>query len=280
MAAGNLPVIVFSHLADSVVEGLRNSTAAAAVLDLLQTDGVPLVFWSSKTRVEIEHVQQELGVNHPFISENGAAVFLPKEYFGFELPYARDLPGYRVVEFGRPYLDVVRTLHDTASRLRIPVIGFSDMSVEEVAADCNLPLLQARLATLREYDEPFRIVDQSSSARQQLTRGLRSAHLSCVWAGRYAHAGAVFDKGAGIELLTGLYRRAFGPVLTVGIGASLNDVPLLQRVDRPIFVQSEDDRLLATRVLEAVPAARLTKTSGAIGWADGLVDFAREGHLL
>ena len=61
----------------------------------------------------------------------------PRGYFGFDVPGARDLAGYEAVEFGRPYAEVVQTLHRTAERLAIDIVGFSDMSVEEVARDCH-----------------------------------------------------------------------------------------------------------------------------------------------
>ena len=72
---------------------------------------------------------------------------------------AIDIAGYGVVEFGKPYAEVVALLHRAADRLGIKVVGFSDLSVEDVAIDCDPPLLQARLAGLRKYNEPFRVVN-------------------------------------------------------------------------------------------------------------------------
>jgi len=61
-----------------------------------------------------------------------AAVLIPDGYFSFEVPCDRRLPGYHVIEFGRPYAEVVEVLHRTADRLEIGVVGFSDQSVEQV----------------------------------------------------------------------------------------------------------------------------------------------------
>ena len=134
---------------------------------------------SSRTRAEIEAIQQELEIAHPFVCESGGAVFIPRGYFGFAVPGARDLAGYEAVEFGRPYAEVVQKLHRTAERLAIEIVGFSDMSVEEVARDCHLSLLQARLAKLREYGERFRILDSNELARNRLVRALKANRLRC-----------------------------------------------------------------------------------------------------
>ena len=62
-----------------------------------------------------------------------------------------------MIQFGRPNAEVVTALHHLAGRLGVSVLGFSDMSVAEVALDYEVPLLQARLAKLRDYSELFRV---------------------------------------------------------------------------------------------------------------------------
>ena len=47
-------------------------------------------------------IRQRLNSFHPFVSENGAAVFIPPGYFPFAVPGARERDGYRVLEYGRP----------------------------------------------------------------------------------------------------------------------------------------------------------------------------------
>jgi mannosyl-3-phosphoglycerate phosphatase len=153
----------------------RSCDGAAEALDLLAREQIPLVLCSSKTRAELEVVQQQLGIRDPFVCENGGGVFVPRGYFACGVPNARDIAGYEAVELGRPYGDVVDALHRIAARARVEVIGFSDMSIEDVAFECDMPLMQARLAKLREYDEPFRILDASPSAQPSLQRAARGA---------------------------------------------------------------------------------------------------------
>jgi len=188
-----------------------------ASLARLTRRGIPIVFVSDRTRAELEIIQQELGISHPFICESGAALFVPRGYFGIALAHAREVAGYQAVEFGRPHAEIVTALHRSAARLRIAVRGFSDMSIDEVAAEWGLPLLQARLAKLREYSEAFRVVDAEPAATLRLFGALRAVRVHCTSRGPYHYAGSVRRDVAG-QFLCRLYRRVFGDVEAVAFG--------------------------------------------------------------
>jgi mannosyl-3-phosphoglycerate phosphatase len=268
-------VVVFAGVDGILVDGPTGDFCRAAreTLDLMVSRNVPLVLCASKTRAEIEFIYQGLGTSHPFVCESGAAVFVPDHYFDFDVPYARDVAGYRAIEFGRSYATVVSMLHRAADRVGAEVVGFSDMSVEEVAVDCGLPLLQARLAKLREYDEPFRVIRGDDRTRQRLFKALHASHLGCVSQGRYDRVGAPVDAGIGAEWLRSWYHRAFGDVLTIGVGNRLSHLPFLRRVDIPLIVQTHDTPS-AARLFASLPRARVASGDDSRGWlreiADGL----------
>ena len=112
-------------------------------IDLLARNDIPLVLCSGKTRAQLESVHQLIGIRHPFICEHGAAAFIPPGYFS-RVPDGRSVAGYHVVEFGRSYRDVLERFHLAAARARVDVVGFNDMSIEEVASRCGLSLMEAR----------------------------------------------------------------------------------------------------------------------------------------
>jgi mannosyl-3-phosphoglycerate phosphatase len=253
-----LPIVVFSDV-DGVLRHphLRSCTEAAKALRRLRRENVPLVLCSSHTRAEIEGIQQELGIHHPFVCESGGAAFIPRGYFEFAVPGSRDLAGYQAVEFGRPYAEVAQTLHRTAERLRIEITGFGDMSVEEVACDCHLPLLQARLAKLRDYGERFRLLDPRETTRSRLFSALKAARLRCIAGERYDQVGAPVDNSIGVNVLLALYNRAYGPVLTVGLVDALADDKVLQLVNCPVIVRGDHPGPGGVDV---------------VGWAEAIVD--------
>jgi mannosyl-3-phosphoglycerate phosphatase len=266
---GRLPIL-FTDLDGTLLDHQSYSfDAARDALARIRRARVPLVLCSSKTRMEIEGVQEQLDSFHPFVSENGAAVFIPPAYFPFPIAGARERAGYHVLEFGRPYHEVVDLLHCTAARVKVPVVGFSDMSVREVADACALSMRDARLATRREYDEPFRVVNGNPASRDRLVRALRRAGLRCVKGGRFDHVTGCADKGTSVAALQELYRRAHGAVVSVGLGDSLNDVSLLRAVEIPVVIRNRGTGD-AAHLVRKVPAARVSRAYGPTGWNEAV----------
>ncbi len=244
-----------------------SSEAAREGLDALARSGVPIVLCSSKTQAEILALQRQLAIRHPFISENGGALFIPHGYFPMLPNIVRRLPGGDALEFGSPYRDVIEALHLAAVRLHTHVIGFNDMSEEEVASMCGLPLARARLAKMREYDEPFRILNVTPGSRARLRAALHVRGFRHSRGGRFDHVTGPTDKGVPLTALRNLYERNVGgPVLTVGFGDSPNDIPMLSKVDIPIVVRNRRGGGTA-RLMSAVPAARVTARDGGAGWS-------------
>ena len=248
-------------------------------VDLLGRQGIPLVVSSSRTRAQIELLQQELGIRHPFICECGAAVFVPRDYFGAPPEGGHAVAGYDAIDFGRPYADVVERLHATASRLGIDVIGFSDMTVDEVSLDWNMPLLEAHLAKLREYAEPFRVVGKDPEAFKRLSRALAHVGLRCRKGTRYHHVSAVADPGTSVRVLRGLYRRADKSVVTVAVGCCADDLTLLRMADVPVVVRGADGGE-TSRLHNALPGARVTAETGPAGWLEAITAVVGERAAL
>jgi predicted mannosyl-3-phosphoglycerate phosphatase (HAD superfamily) len=190
------------------------------------------------------------------VCEHDGATFIPLRYFDFEVPRAREVPGYVAVEFGLPYALVVDTLHRTAQRLAIEVTGFNQMSVDEVARDCQLPLPQARLAMLREYGEHFRVLGPVDDARPRLFKALTGLGLRCVRGMPFDHVGAPVRSGTGLKFLSSLYERAHGTLLTLGLADAMADESILPMVDRRILLC--DDVSVNGRV-------------DVVGWAEAIV---------
>lgn len=261
-------IVVFSDV-DGVLRAPHGPvfTTAAAVLKQLALDDAALVLCSGRTRAELEFVQQKLDITHPFICENGGAVIIPSGYFDVEVPDARGVGGWRAVEFGRAYADVIDILHRTANRQRIEIVGFSDMSIEEVATECQLPLLEARLAKLREYEEPFRLVDPSMAVRSRLFKALDAASLRAREGRPFHRASAPVDSTVGMKLLTGLYQRGRAGLITVGVTNTAPDTNTTPDTNLFRFV---DHAILAA---DHNPGE---ESVDVVDWAEAIVDRVRQ----
>ena len=239
---------------------------SVAGVERLKGAGIPLVFCSAKTRAEQEVYRRKLEVFHPFVVENGGAIFIPRDYFPFSFDYHKDMAEFLVIELGISYQEIRRLLSKVREEGGFHFRGFGDMTAEEVARVSGLDVESARLAKQREYDEPIVIASPSppvilrersdrrislriNSARQsQITSGetarflekIKQAGLNWTHGGRFYGAMGDNDKGKAVKILTGLYRRMWGEVETIGLGDSLNDLPMLAAVDIPVLVQKKD----------------------------------------
>jgi predicted mannosyl-3-phosphoglycerate phosphatase (HAD superfamily) len=257
-----VPIVVVSAADDALRDRGPVSTARAAeALRLLRDERVALVLYSNHTRSELELIQQELGILHPFVSEGGAALFVPTGYFAQQIPGARRRAGHDVVEIGSQHADVLQRLRAAAGRNRIDMLTYSDMSVEEVARECRITLLRASLAKLREYVEPCRPVYTGQLERPHFIRLLRGARLRAVQRGSFEHVGGLIDPAAAINLLCGLYRRVFGRFVTVGLADAGSGDGLLGLMDRRVIVHDDEG------------------SAGAVDvacWAESIVDIVRD----
>jgi len=262
--------VIFTDVDGTLIDHTTYSMAAASdALADLERRGVPLVLCSSKTRAEVERLQQDLGTAHPFVTENGGAVFVPAGYFPFPLPGALRDAAYEVIALGRSYPEVVAALRDASASTGVGIVSFNDMSIEEVAADTGLPLADARLAKLREYDEPFRLAQPGAAPLSRLVDAMATVGLRCTSGGRYHHACGLTDKGDAVRLLTRFFRSAHREVTTVALGDGPNDIPMLLAADIPIVVSNAAGGA-TSEVLRRVPGARVTDRDGPEGWREAI----------
>lgn len=247
-----------------------SAAAAMGAVRRIEAEGIPLILCSSKTRAEIDLVQRQLGISGPFISENGGGIFLPDGYFGALPPEAVAHAGRVCLPLGLPYSTVVRDLQAASAEAGVPILGFFEMSVDDIAVDCGLPPLVAQLAKQREFDEPFRILSDDLGARSRLLQAAHQRGLRTVCGGRYHHATGPTDKGAAVALLRGLYRENGQRLTLIGLGDGPNDLSLLRSVDLPIIVRSDAYASTAS-LLRKVPTARVSELSGPAGWAQAVM---------
>jgi mannosyl-3-phosphoglycerate phosphatase len=203
---------------------------AASVLRTLEKRGVVVVLCSTRTRAEVEELQHTLELAHPFIAEGGSAAFIPEGYFSVEVPSTRSVAGYQAIEFGRPYDAIVRSLRAVADRTKIEILPFADMSVEDVARECGLSLLQARLAKLRDYAECFRVLEPDELKVHRMCRALESAGLHCLRRDPFIHVSASSSYAAAMGALRRLYEVAHPGIAVAGIHSPPNRADVLDWV--------------------------------------------------
>ncbi|MEJ5357638.1 MAG: HAD-IIB family hydrolase [Desulfobacterales bacterium] len=263
-------ILIYTDLDGTLLDDDYSFRGAEGALAVIRRRGIPLIPCSSKTQAEVERIRRRLGLEDPFIVENGAACFVPEGWRGIALDEGSREGPYRVIRLGADYARLRRFLAERGRACGVR--GFGDAGASEVARRSGLPLEEAALARRRAFSEPFwfegqeRLAELSAAAEREgleITRGGRFHHLG----GRGA------DKGAAARRLTALLGRLLpGPLLTIGLGDGANDLPLLAAVDRAVLLPRADGAFEPC----AIPGLLRARPRGSRGWNEAVLALLAE----
>jgi mannosyl-3-phosphoglycerate phosphatase len=241
--------VIFTDLDGTLLNESYSFKEVQSTINQLQAAGVKIVFCSSKTRSEIEYYKEKLDIKDPFVSENGAAIFVPKDHFKQIQSCTRETRQYYVIELGIPYSIIRQAFERIKTSCDCSMVGFGDMTPEEIAEDSGLSVSLAKLAKQREYTEPFKL---GKGQDEQVVEAIRQENLCCTKGGRYYHLVGHHDKASAIILLKKMYEREFGDLCTVGVGDHINDLGMLRVVDKSFMVEDKKIRLTWKNVLKEI----------------------------
>jgi mannosyl-3-phosphoglycerate phosphatase len=250
-----------------------------ATLRLLARQGVPVVFSTSKTRAEVRSLYASLGVRLPAIIESGAAILLPP---GTLRPIAgrrsrSRAPRLSQVSRGTRDGDLV-VLGPSIARVRAglaeigrimsgEVWGFGEMTARDIAKLTGLDRAAAERARQREFDEPFVFTADPWRHRPAIRRVLARRRLVITRGGRFHHLHGRTDKGRAMRLVRRWLAESHDHrFLTVALGDSEHDLPLLRAADVAVIVPRPDGRL-DPALADNLPAALRARHPGPAGWS-------------
>lgn len=265
-------IIVFTDLDGTLIDDNTYSfEKAMPALQLLKERNIPLVICSSKTAKEIEYYREKLENYHPFISENGSGIFIPKDYFNFGFRNLKfeitEANNYLVIRLGAKYSDLRKTIEELRKK-GFPVRGFGDMSAQEVAESAHMNITEAEMAKKRDFDEPFTFEGTGEETEKLLEAiALSGFHYT---KGRFFHIIGNTDKGKAVSILIDLYKKEFGALTAIAIGDNINDIPMINSVEYPILVQRPDKTYA---VKEDITNLRKVDGIGPDGWNRGIIEY-------
>lgn len=255
--------LVFTDLDGTLLHPVSYSYAAALdSVRILQEIRIPLIFCSAKTMGEQQVYRQELGIEDPFIVENGSAIFIPKDYFRLPFYFSRTIDDYFVIELGISYEEVREKLKTLSGGCEAKITCFGDLDTEEIAKVTGLNLRMAELAKQRAYSETMIIEGNRKQIKSALDI-IAESGLSYTFGGKFYEVYQGGDKGKAVKILIELFKLNFGNIATIGIGDSPNDIEMLAAVDLPILVQTEGNRWNRLKVKNL----KRVRGVGPEGWA-------------
>ena len=140
------------------------------------------------------------------------------------------------------------------------------MSADDIVELTGLTRDEAVLAGQREYSEPFILLEEPpEDAMRRFIESLEAAGLRYTRGGRFHHVMGPTDKGRAVKKIIDHYKKiSSGPVTSIALGDSPNDLPMLEAVDKPILVQRPDGSYMPyPRSLNPI----LAQGIGPVGWA-------------
>lgn len=229
------------------VPGLDEFTAA------LDHRGIPAVWLTSRTRLQLDEPRRKLAHTHPFIAEDGCGVFLPEDYFHLRPHASTSQPrGIPTVRLGRfTCLPVAEqqpaasdALESLAAETGVSVVPLRSLPPRELAQNANLPPREAELARQRDFDELFFFAGASQKDIENFQSVGRSRNI------QLRQRGVLWSLAIGANVrrcvgeLSKLYDRALrSHARSVAIATAGQEVALFAACDRAILLtdRSEDE---------------------------------------
>ncbi|MEM4525844.1 MAG: HAD-IIB family hydrolase [Methanothermobacter sp.] len=251
---------MFTDLDNTLLDKKYSYSEAEKVLRKLKKAKIPIIFCSAKTRREQEKIREKMGVYHPFIVEDGSAIYIPKGYF--KETKGKPTDDYEIILLGTKLENIIKEIKKLQKK-GYKIKGYQDMTPEEIAEITGLNIHDAKLAKDREFSET--ITEYDEEALEKLKR-----KFNVQIGGRFIHVfGKEADKGKAIKILTKFYKKEHEKIKTIGIGDSYTDEPLLKAVDIPALVKGYNGKWAKLNVKNLYHA----KGAGPKGWAETIKKF-------
>ncbi len=272
-------LLVFTDLDGTLLDHDHYSLEPAReALTLLNKHHIPVIFNTSKTRVETIHLRQTLHNSDPFATENGSCLSVPDGYFEKRNQSAPPGPSGDVhtTVFGDRYENIRQALCQIRAEFGFSFTGFGDMTPEQIAECTGLASPDAARAKHRDCSEPL-VWEDSDENLELFTRLLETRQLTITRGGRFYHIARAGNKGHAVQWLTDYFQAECPDTrfITVGLGDGKNDLPMLESVDYPILIRPEhghgpDCQHIKNLVTSEVP--------GPAGWNQEVIKLIE--HLI
>ncbi|WP_068545850.1 HAD-IIB family hydrolase [Thalassotalea crassostreae] len=246
---------------------------AVPALEYCDEQNIPIIFNTSKTFSETEKLCKQLDIIHPFIIENGSALYIPKDYFPTiedESVPCYDAGDYWLFKFGLNRNEILSRLVTFKSSHDFEFKGFSQYSSHELAKLTGLTLTQAIQAQERQFSEPINWLgteEQLSNFKKLISL----FGLNAIRGGRFVHVQGKSDKSKPLMFLKSLYQRFHNTSQKlIALGDGDNDKDMLNCADIAIVIKSPThERLIISEHKHLIRS----KYIGPEGWNDSVMSL-------
>jgi len=232
-----LQPIIFTDLDGTLLDHSDyNTSNVSHLLQRLQTAFIPVVFNTSKTFTEVVDLKNNLNIQQPFIVENGAAVYIPKDYFDLKPIGCNEVDGYWCYELASPLSTLLNDLSTLKKDYQLNYKLFSELSSEQISTLTGLTDTQAKRAQIRDYSDPLYWFG-NNELLNEFVEDIKALGYEIKIGGRFIHISKNTDKSVAQQWLVKQFSTHFRrPLTVIALGDSDNDKQMLEQANIAIII--------------------------------------------
>ena len=252
----NFKVVIFTDLDGSLLH--RDTFKFDTIKDYISSlidQGVTIIPNSSKTEKEIEKFNEELGVNLPYISENGSSIQ------GLNLINA-NFPNKIVLS--RQKEELIKIFNDKIpEQLKDKCIQISKINKKEQEKIFGQKDDNLKNALNRKYTLPF-LFKGDKNEKNKLSKILSDNSLTLQEGGRVINLCDNINKVKSMNKVIKILKKTEDKINSIAVGDNYNDLDMLKSCDVPCLVFNEKFKLDQINIDNLI----FSNMPSPEGWAD------------
>ena len=265
-------LIVFTDLDACLLDDLYSFESANEALGKIAEMNIPLVLNSSKTLDELTFIAKQFPKAPFLIAENGTNLAVPIDSPLANIIHSNEtISGYRCIYEKGVHGRIMEIINMLKNKYNYKFRCFSEMSDEEVSNLTGLDQSSSVRAKNRISSEP--IIWQGSKGEWiEFNSALSSLSINAVRGGQFIHLmNSAYDKGLGMINMLSLFKQYNSELdwVSVAVGDSSNDIPMLENADYAIVIQNPKHGKLSI----SNPNCYVSDLFSSKGWNEGVLNF-------
>lgn len=234
-----MQTLIFTDMDGTLLDHDTYSFAEAQpALAALKERGIPVIPTTSKTFAEMLVLRDRIGLDGPFIVENGAAIYIPHGVFARKPSSTVWQDGFWCKSFISPKTYWLKLIDAVRDEFSGQFQQFSSMTLEQIQKATGLDEALAGLAAQRQFGEPVKWLGDQDS-KQDFIHALKEKGAHILEGGRFIHVSGECDKGVAMRWFEQEIQRQTGSeTRTIALGDGNNDIAMLEDADIAVRIRS------------------------------------------
>lgn len=264
-------LIIFSDIDGTIMNHDNYSTGNLDGFFEKIKNEVDIIFNTSKTFEEVVILNKKLNINNPFIVENGACIFFPKDYvvkkdLNIKLFQHKNYFGYKLTKLCPKTIE--NNFFDLKKKYNFSF--YNELSEQKFFEVTNLKKNNAKKSKKRLFTNPILWEDSESKFmdfKSEILSMNKNYHV--VKGGRFIHISDNYNKGTATKEFLKIIKKSDKLLYkTVSLGDSESDVCMLELTDYSCIIKTKRKKIS----LKKSKNNYFSTTMAPEGWKESL-DF-------